>query len=614
MVLFLFLAAYGNILIGAFLSYFKSGHVIIIAVFIAILAFSKKNNILYFCLAVFGYSIILILNINNNTQLTYNSDLFGLISEGTNIIYIYLICLGFYKIIKHIIVKNSIDIVKWVVGCGAIASCYSTAMATGVGSVSTISAFVTIPALFIVEDYKTLEKNNISSRNIKFLEYAFIIFLSVCMSQKLVCSYSWWGDEEDSYWEKTEISSIECLKGFKFSSNEIMRYDRLFEVIRDNTDSDSVIFSFPYSKVYNVFLDNYNMNTFAPVVFYDVCASDVAIEDSKRLEEKKPDIVIWLDIPGCIETHESLFAGGESLGQRYIQKWFSDVKDEYTLIGQVDNVFVYKLGNEKDVVSSYIRRKTATNETSNYQGKLDYDFEMYSEIPFEGNGTEDSPYLLKNSDDLILFRDIVNSGISFKGQFIRQTNDIGLYNIDNWEPIGLYGSNNLFEGTYNGDGYTISGLAIDYDGQNVGLFGELNGTVMNLGVVNCNISGDCVGAISSHGTNATIINCLVTGKINGTTRAGGIADNIGGRIINCVTNVEMSGKSVAGVSGYCSNSVVNCFSNLGNNVSYDDGFMLLSNTIDYLNAYIDACKKNEFEEKLNYWRLEGSTMVMEHKF
>ena len=61
------------------------------------------------------------------------------------------------------------------------------------------------------------------------------------------------------------------------------------------------------------------------------------------LAENEPDIVIWTDIPNCIELHEDVYRNGKKIGQRAIQNWFSKVKDtDYTLIGQVDNVFVYK--------------------------------------------------------------------------------------------------------------------------------------------------------------------------------------------------------------------------------------------------------------------------------
>lgn len=86
--------------------------------------------------------------------------------------------------------------------------------------------------------------------------------------------------------------------------------------------------------------------------------------------------------------------------------------------------------------------------------------------------------------------------------------DLSLQDI-NWTPIGtararqrLHG--NAFKGTFDGRGFTISGLSIDatVSGDNVddayGLFGVIDGaTVTNLTLANVHITvdrGECVAA------------------------------------------------------------------------------------------------------------------------
>ena len=89
-------------------------------------------------------------------------------------------------------------------------------------------------------------------------------------------------------------------------------------------------------------------------------------------------------------------------------------------------------------------------------------------------------------------------------------NDIAL--TGNWKPLGWTDSEDVpFTGTLDGNGYTISGLGMDYEnGTYVGLFAINNGTIKDLSVVIDDIGGNqYVGAIA--GTNGgTISNVTVT--------------------------------------------------------------------------------------------------------
>ena len=88
------------------------------------------------------------------------------------------------------------------------------------------------------------------------------------------------------------------------------------QLIEENTTEDSVIFGYPYVKIFNILTDNYNMNTFVPVLFYDVVDDKYVQEEKALLEEKLPDIVVWKDIPDCKEVHEREFRDGKPLEQR----------------------------------------------------------------------------------------------------------------------------------------------------------------------------------------------------------------------------------------------------------------------------------------------------------
>ncbi len=550
----------------------------------ALLLFDERKKI--YGLVVFAVMMlmlaVLIWNVGDMTVTVYKkSGLFGSISS--------FIGYGFFAVlfwlIYHIVVglrHKNLALDKIVFACAALAAAYATLMNNGKDDVSCGSAYFLLSALVVIV-FKNVDYNSLRARTYtKVLATTVLCILCVSASQKLVCPYSWWGYTAEDYWSKTETSSLPELKGYKLSKNDVKLYDEITKLIRDNTDEDSVIFGFPYVKCYNALLGNVNMDNFVPVLFYDTCADQYARQDAKILAENEPDIVVWLDVKNCMETHEKMFRGGNELGQRQIQKWFQNAKEtDYTLIGQVDNLFVYKLTKDGQTVGrTYIQRPTRPNSTSKYPGKTS------ALIDLEGSGTKEEPYLIGNLEDLEYFRDVVNAGkVSLKGRYFRQTSDIDLAKISDWTPIGIYGKEKYFNGIYDGDGYEIRNLHIDAPKKNVGLFGVLNGTVMNLNLVDCNITGKCVGGITSHGK-AKIYNCYVSGSLDGTGRIGGIADNAAADIINCVTEITMTGEGLrGGISGYYTNDIYNCFSRQGNDVCIDDGLAIPKNVAVKLNDY-----------------------------
>lgn len=106
---------------------------------------------------------------------------------------------------------------------------------------------------------------------------------------------------------------------------------------------------------------------------------------------------------------------------------------------------------------------------------------------------------------------------------------------------------------------------------------------------------------------------MVTGNINGKVRTGGIADNMGGYIGNCVSDVTLSGASVAGISGYYTNNVDNCYSNYGDDISIDDGYVFEEKDLDNLNNYIAERNKTDYKGILNKWVLEEGVLSLTHK-
>ena len=80
-------------------------------------------------------------------------------------------------------------------------------------------------------------------------------------------------------------------------------------------------------------------------------------------------------------------------------------------------------------------------------------------------------FSIADAGDLAQFAARVNGGKDFSGKTVKLTADIDLENQE-WTPIGDDGYNNLFSGTFDGNGKTISGLQITSANDGfVGLFG-----------------------------------------------------------------------------------------------------------------------------------------------
>ena len=130
--------------------------------------------------------------------------------------------------------------------------------------------------------------------------------------------------------------------------------------------------------------------------------------------------------------------------------------------------------------------------------------------------------------------------------------NIDLSSESNWTPI------EGFTGTLFGGGYSISNLTIDsVNGENLGLFGTLQGTVENLKIENAQIAsrGDIGKAGIVAGTNSGVIkNVIVNGSVvtNYYDNVGGIVGyNNNGIISNCENQALVIGNNnVGGIAGY----------------------------------------------------------------
>lgn len=274
---------------------------------------------------------------------------------------IVLIIYLFYRYCK----TKDIKLLMWIfLLAGGLAYEYNGIMGTAILA-NNYAAMLLISVLVAY----ILSNISCKERVIKFLILVFCIFVpTTAMSQKVISTYKWWG-WKDSIINSTKFNTIDVpgLEGFRVSENVKNMYEQMYKVIKSNSDENSVIYGFPHIRIFNVLLNNTNMNHFVPVPFYDVCSDKYMEADIKQLKETPPDIVIWVDIPDCMETHEETYRDNKKLVQRKFQEWFSEsVKNgEYTLIGQYDSMFIYKINDGSEINYTYYKSPEEINETLN---------------------------------------------------------------------------------------------------------------------------------------------------------------------------------------------------------------------------------------------------------
>jgi hypothetical protein len=178
-----------------------------------------------------------------------------------------------------------------------------------------------------------------------------------------------------------------------------------------------------------------------------------------------------------------------------------------------------------------------------------------------GTGSSSNPWKIETAEHLEALADCVNAGNSglASGYFILM-NDIDLQNYSNWKPIGDYSTknnNSVFRGNFNGNGKVVRNLKINRPTEDyIGLFGRAYAKIANLGIENCNITGDSdvgglVGYIisfSTYTTDVTISNCYTSGSVAGTSGVGGLAGIHASHstITDCYSTCNVSGASRIG--------------------------------------------------------------------
>lgn len=232
--------------------------------------------------------------------------------------------------------------------------------------------------------------------------------------------------------------------------------------------------------------------------------------------------------------------------------------------------------------------------------------------PSGSGGSEGDPYQISTRAHLEWIAEQVEGGNKFDNKFFKLQNDIDLSDSP-WTPIGS-AYDKCFSGTFDGNGYKITGLYIPapapVENGKLGLFGYIytNGHIKNLGVKiapggiqlypadNSNGTFELsAGGIAAHAENCTIENCYVTGYgiyCNKDARGysismGGIAGYTNGTVTikNCYATIDltfecenfayMQSNNSSGLSGIArGGAITNCYysgklrAHVGTNTNY----------------------------------------------
>lgn len=213
-----------------------------------------------------------------------------------------------------------------------------------------------------------------------------------------------------------------------------------------------------------------------------------------------------------------------------------------------------------------------------------------------GSGTEQDPYRIANLGNLVW---IASSSLRWDKHYLQTANidaseSETWYGGTGWGPIG-YSFGNPFTGTYDGDGYDITGLYIDNSTSTypLGFFGlTYDATIKNVNLKGFTIIGNFnVGGLVGQAWTSEISGCFAHGSIVATGVNTGcmIGSSYGSYILHCHSISDTTGiQAVGGLVGYlaeggvqfCSaRGFVNGDEHSGGLVGYvHTGYIVFSNT------------------------------------
>lgn len=258
---------------------------------------------------------------------------------------------------------------------------------------------------------------------------------------------------------------------------------------------------------------------------------------------------------GCVQANQTI----------YLNKMFDEVR---TTFGFESDSFTYEWYSGDEILEANEGIMFVTGDHIVFKGVVKYNGEVIYSVQFVvvgdntfngGDGSADDPYVISNAQQFKLIP-AVKDGMNKHYILI---DDIDFFGVT-FSPIG--DEDYPFNGSLNGNGYTISNLAVSGN-EYVGLFSHLTGIVKNLNIENSTFKiesqnqsdaaeDEYIGAVAAINA-GTIENCKVINseikvdKLSGllnkhlSVYAGGVAGYSMGNISYCtIDNTTITAKLV----------------------------------------------------------------------
>ena len=312
----------------------------------------------------------------------------------------------------------------------------------------------------------------------------------------------------------------------------------------------------------------------------------------------------------------------------------SNGKDTYGTLWESRTAASYLTYNDDVNGSDFKITYTVTKGTTYYIGAREYNGNAIEgevklnvklngidyELPagMIGKGTEAEPFVLKTAEHLAWFRDYVNEGhpsacakiaddvkeidmstICHKADTEKQVSELS------WTPIGNFG--NKYQGTFDGNGKTISNLYINATSDKTGFFGYAEkGSIKNITFNNAkvNSSGDYTGILAGDAGYCmienikTLANCSVIGK----GRVGGIAGYALGNISNCENHAMVNGTSTVG-------GIIGCYRSSANSITSCANYGAVTGTESSVGGMVGFFGSGIIQNSANYGNIMGTYSV-----
>ncbi len=187
-----------------------------------------------------------------------------------------------------------------------------------------------------------------------------------------------------------------------------------------------------------------------------------------------------------------------------------------------------------------------------------------TEIWNNGSGTIGDPYQIHTAENLAYLAASTTDGENWNGVYFELLANLDLSGCE-WVSIG--NSTTSFNGNFNGSGHFISGLTIENQKNDNGLFGKTGSSavISNLGIEsNCNLSPQNAynfGTICGY-SNGLIMNCYNRANIYAVSGVvvGGICGLDNGTITNCYNTGNIYGQThIGGIAGDSYNEMSVCY-------------------------------------------------------